>query len=86
MYTDDLVVLSPYTAGLQQLLRLCSCYGVQYEIKFNSKKSFIMIVKTKEDQKQIFPSFFMADQVLNVVNKPKYLGTSSGMIYVMTTM
>ncbi len=33
-----------------------------------------MIVKTKEDRKQKFPSFYLVDQVLNVVNKIKYLG------------
>ncbi len=30
-----------------------------------------MIVKTKEDRKQHFPSFYLGDQVLNVVNKIK---------------
>ena len=33
-----------------------------------------MIAKTKEDQGQGFPSFFMANQALNVVNKGRYLG------------
>lgn len=54
MYADDLVVLSLYSAGLQQLFRVCSCYGVQYNIKFNSKKSVVMIIRTKDDQKQMF--------------------------------
>ena len=38
MYADDLVVLSPYSAVLQQLLRVCSQYAVQHDIKFNSKR------------------------------------------------
>ena len=33
-----------------------------------------MIAKTKEDQKKKIPSFFMADQALNVVNKVRYVG------------
>ena len=33
-----------------------------------------MIAKTKEDQGQVFPYFFMANQALNVVNKVRYLG------------
>ncbi len=70
----DLVILSPCSAGLQQLLRMSSSYRVQFDIKFNSKKSVVMIVKTKEDLKQNFPSFYLGDQVLNVVNKIKYLG------------
>ncbi len=74
MYADDLVILSPYSSGLQQLLRVCSNYGVQHDIVFNMKKSVVMILKTKEDRKQKFPSFYLGDQILNVVNKIKYLG------------
>ena len=73
IYADDLVVLSPYS-GLQQLLRVCSRYGMMYDIKFNSKKSVVMIVRTKEDRKLIFPSFSLAGEPLDVVRKFKYLG------------
>ncbi len=52
MYVDDCPL-----AGLQQLLRVCSNYGVQHDIVFNTKKSVVMIVKTKEDRKQSFPPF-----------------------------
>lgn len=38
------------------------------------EKSVVMIAKATEDQKQNFSSFFMADQVLNVVSKVRYLG------------
>ncbi len=38
------------------------------------QKCVVMIVKTKEDRKQKFPSFYLGNQVLNVVNKIKYLG------------
>jgi len=74
MNADDLVIMSPYSAGLPQLLRVCSSYGVQLDIKFNAKKSVVMIVKTKEDHKLKCPSFYINDQVLNVVTKVKYLG------------
>ena len=74
VYADDLVIMSPSSVGMQQLLRICSCYGVQCEIMFNSKKSVILLVKTKEDKKSNFPSFDLADQVLVVVNKFRYLG------------
>ena len=74
IYADDLVIMSPYSAGLQQLLQVCSSYGIQYDIKFNPKKSVIMIVKTKEDQKLTFPSFSLSDCTLQVVRKVRYLG------------
>lgn len=34
MYADDLVIFSPYNAGLQQLMKVCSQYGkddIKYE-------------------------------------------------------
>ena len=74
IYADDLVVLSPYSAGLQQLLGVCSKYGMMFDIKFNSKKSVVMISRVKDDQKLTFPSFLLAGEVLEVVNKFKYLG------------
>ena len=74
MYADDVVIMSPSSAGLQQLLRVCSDYGELFDIKFNPKKSVIMIMKTKEDRKATFPSFLLSDKVLNVVDKVRYLG------------
>lgn len=52
---------SSSSTGLKQLLRVCLSYGAQSDITFNSKKSVVMIGKTKEDQKQNFPSFFVTD-------------------------
>ncbi len=50
MYADDLVVLSPSSAGLQQLLSVCSVYGVENDIKYNANKSVVLICCSKEDQ------------------------------------
>lgn len=44
MYADDLVIFSPYSAGVQQLLKVCSQYGQDFDIKFKAKKSKIMMV------------------------------------------
>ena len=38
IYADDLVIISPSSAGLQQLLRICSQYGVKYDIKFQNPR------------------------------------------------
>ena len=48
MYADDLVILSPYSAGLQQLLSLCSEFGIENDIRYNAAKSNVMIVRPKE--------------------------------------
>ena len=74
MYADDLVIMSPCSAGLQQLLNICSEYGLMCDIKFNPKKSVVMIMKTKEDRKATFPSFYLANKVLSVVDRVRYLG------------
>ena len=74
IYADDLVIMSPYSAGLQQLLNICTSYGAQFDIKFNPKKSVIMIARTKEDKNQKFPSFTLSNGTLDVVNKVRYLG------------
>lgn len=44
MYADDLVIFSPYSAGVQQLLKVCSQYGHDFDIKFSAKRSKIMMV------------------------------------------
>ena len=74
MYADDLIMMSPYIAGLQQLLRVYMKYGLQFDIKFNPKKSVIMIVRTKDDQKLKFPSFYLSEEELDIVTKLKYVG------------
>ena len=65
-YADDLVILCPYNAGLQQLLRVCSQYGSDFDIKYNSQKSNIMIARSTEDNKLSFLAFFLSGIVLNV--------------------
>ena len=54
MYADDLVIFSAYSLRLQQLLRMCSPYGKDCDIKFNDKKSNVMVVRSREDRKLVF--------------------------------
>ena len=74
MYADDLVIFSPYSAGLQQLLRVCSQYGSDFDVNYNTRKSNIMIVRSKDDSKLSFPDFFLSGTVLEVCNEAKCLG------------
>ena len=48
MNADNLLIMSPCSAGLQQLLRVCTKYVVQFYIKFNPQKSVVMIARTKD--------------------------------------
>ncbi len=70
MYADDLVVLSPSSAGLQQLLNVCSLY----DIKYNATKSVVLICRAKENKCLKFPGFKLSDNNLQVRNKIKYFG------------
>ena len=74
MYADDLAVLSPSSAGFQQLLDVCTEYGVTFDVKYNAKKSVVLTCRTKEDKNLSFPAFCLAGQVLPVCSKAKYLG------------
>ena len=74
MYADDLVILSPYSAGLQELMNICSQYGIDFNILYNPKKSSILIVRSREDAKAVFPQFTLSGNILLVCKEIKYLG------------
>ncbi len=74
MFTDDLVIFCPYSAGLQQLLRVCSQYGLDFDIKYNVKKSNIMKFRSTEDSKLTFPDLSLSGIVLKVCDEVKHLG------------
>ena len=74
MYADDCVIFSPSSAGIQQLLNVCSVYGEQHDIKYNESKSVIMICRTVEDRHMTFPDFKLSGKVLNICSEVKYLG------------
>ena len=74
MYADDLVILAPSHVGLSMLLSVCSDYGLEHDIKFNSAKSNIMIFCCKKFKDIHVPSFELNDNILPRVNHCKYLG------------
>ena len=42
MYADDLVLMDPSSMGLSMLLSVCSAYGIEDDIKYNSAKNGCM--------------------------------------------
>ena len=42
-YADDIVLLSPSMSGMDKLLGLCSEFAIQYDVKFNSAKSKLLL-------------------------------------------
>ena len=47
MYADDLILISPSSAGLCQLLYECEKFGISHDVKYNAKKCAIMIFRSK---------------------------------------
>ncbi len=57
MYADDLVLLCPYSKGLATLLKICAIYGIAKDILYNSKKSALLFMSTKDDKNLVLPIF-----------------------------
>ena len=74
MYADDLSIVSPSSAGFQQLLNICTEYGLLFDVKYNAKKSTVLICRSKADEHLSFPHFYLSGQVISVTSKTKYLG------------
>ena len=74
MYADDLVVFSLSSRGLQQLLDVCSEYGIIHDIKYNTQKSVVTIVRSKYHKNIVFPDFLLNENVLPTSSKVRYLG------------
>ena len=74
MYADDLSLISPSSSGFQHLLNICSNYGLDFNIKYNAKKSMVLICRTKDDSELRFPHFYLSGQTVNVAKSAKYLG------------
>ena len=80
MYSDDLLIISPSPAGLQQSLNVIHRHAQQWKLKVNTKKSNIMIFSGNGQNKNNI-DFKYNNETLQIVDKQTYLGigmTSSG--------
>ena len=74
MYADDLVLISPSSAGLSQLLRECEKFGTRHDVKYNAKKSAVMIYRSMTLKGCTISNFKLNGMILHVVASYKYLG------------
>ena len=74
MYADDLVLLCPSAVGLKKLLNICECYGDVHDIKFNSKKSAVIICRSKYTKDVNFAAFKIKNECIKEVSSVRYLG------------
>ena len=78
MYADDLVIVSPSSTGLQSLLQICSNYGVDNDVKYNAKKSHVMIIRCKDHRRLIFPDFYLCGAKLDICKEVKKVDFREG--------
>lgn len=74
LYADDLVLFAPSVRGLNMLLRICETFGITHDVKFNSKKSVVMIVRSEYLMNSVLPNFKLNGEILKEVKYYKYLG------------
>ena len=74
MYADDLVLISPSSAGLSQLLHECEKFGTRHDLKYNTKKSAVMIYRSMTLKRCTIPNFKLNGIILHVVASYKYRG------------
>ena len=47
MYADDICLMAPSPAALQELINICYDFSVRNDLSFNSSKSYCMVFKPK---------------------------------------
>ena len=67
MYADDLVLISPSSAGLSPLLHECEKFGTRHDLKYNAKKSAVMIYRSMTLKGCTIPNFKLNGIILHVV-------------------
>ena len=74
MYADDIVLISPSTAGLKLLMEACLEFALANDIILNSKKSAILPFLPNDKKKFITPAFNLNNEPVPTVESFKYLG------------
>ena len=68
------VFFSPSVAGLRKLSDCCAKYGELFNITYNAKKSFCMVIDNKPQDMKIFHCIHLNNHPLPYTTKCKYLG------------
>ena len=73
-YADDLVLIAPSTAALNDLLRICDKFAVEHHIVFSTMKSVCMRILPPRVKINNCPSIYLGETKLQFVNEFTYLG------------
>ena len=74
LYVDDICIISLSSAGLQQLLNICSVYSEIHILTFNAKKSMCMYFLTSMNKHCGCPVIYLGNSICEFVKEVKYLG------------
>ena len=74
MYADDLVPISPSSAGLSQLFHECQKFGTRHDLKYNAMKSDVIMYRSMILKGYTIPKCKLNGIILHVVASYKYLG------------
>ena len=74
LYADDICIISLSSAGLQQLLNICSGYSELHDLIFNAKKSMCMYFSTSMNKHCGCPVIYLGNSICEFVKEVKYLG------------
>ena len=76
LYADDICIISLSSAGLQQLLNICSGYSELHDLTFNAKKSMCMYFSTSMKKHCGCPLIYLVNStcICEFVKEVKYLG------------
>ena len=74
MYADDLCICSPIVARLRNITDCCAKYGELFNITYNAKKSFCMVIGNKPQDRKNCHCIHLDNHPLPYTTKCKYLG------------
>ena len=73
MYADDICLIAPNPAALQEFINRCYDFSVQKYLSFNYSNWYCMVFKSKS-YKLSCPRLYMDNQLLKYTDDIKYLG------------
>ncbi|XP_037866696.2 uncharacterized protein LOC119628475 [Bombyx mori] len=73
-YADDMVLLSPSIGALRRLLSICERYAESHGLRYNVKKSELLVFKAAKTKPSYVPPVTLGGTPLKRVTEFKYLG------------
>ena len=73
-WADDMVVMSPSSHALNEMLAICDNYADDHLILYNTKKTKCMVVQSRACFLHNLPNIMLSGKILNYVKEFTYLG------------